>query len=204
MRFKEPLNQILGKKSKLKILRFLSLYKKEATIREISRGVKVTPPNVSIILKELESEEIVLSKKVGRSILHSLNSKHYLVKNIILPLFCKEKKITEDLVKFLKSKINFPIESIILFGSTAQGKESPSSDIDLLFIVPDKSNVGNLEEKIALVNNRTIEYFGNSISPLIMKKSEVRTKFKRGNKLLKSIFKNGKLLYGKLISEILC
>jgi len=44
MRFAGLLNQIFGKKSKVKILRLLSLYKKEATIREISREISITPP----------------------------------------------------------------------------------------------------------------------------------------------------------------
>jgi len=76
MRFTDFLDQIFGQKSKIKILRFLYLYKKESTIREVSKETGVTPPNASRILKELEVEGVVIAKKAGRSILHSLNSKH--------------------------------------------------------------------------------------------------------------------------------
>ena len=204
MRFAGSLNQIFGKKSKVKILRLLSLYKKEATIREISREINITPPNVSRILKELEKEGVITSKKVGRSILHSLNSRHYLVKHIILPAFKKEKEAKENLAKFLKRKLNSEIESIILFGSIAKQKEKPDSDIDLLFIVSDESNPKTLEEKISTLNPKITEYFGNSISPLIMKVSEFKLRLKKNDKLLKSILKEGEVLQGKSISEILC
>ena len=117
MRFIKPLDKILGQKSKIKILRLLSLYKKEPTIREVSRETGITPPNASRILKELKAEGVVTAKKAGRSILYSLNSKHYLVKNVILPIFKKEQRARMDLVRLLKSKLDFPVESIILFGS---------------------------------------------------------------------------------------
>jgi len=204
MRFTESLNQIFGKKSKIKILRLLSLYKKEATIREISREINITPPNVSRILKELEKEGVITSKKVGRSILHSLNSRHYLVKHIILPAFKKEKEAKENLAEFLKRKLNSEIESIILFGSIAKQKEKPDSDIDLLFIISDESNPKTLEEKISTLNPQITEYFGNSISPLIVKVSEFKLRLKKNDKLLKSILKEGEVLQGKSISEILC
>lgn len=204
MRFIKPLNQIFDKKSKVKVLRFLTLYKKEATIREISREVNITTPNVSRILKELENDGVIISKRAGRSILHFLNRKHYLVKNIILPIFRKEKEAKKDLSEFLKAKLNFQTESMILFGSIARQEETPISDIDLLLIIKDQSDPQELEEKFLALNSKVAECFGNSISPLIMRVSEFKTKFKENDKLLKVILKEGEVLRGKSISEILC
>ena len=204
MRFTKPLDQIFDKKSKVKILRFLTLYKKEATIREISREVNITAPNVSRILKELEKDGVIISKKAGRSVLHFLNSKHYLVKNIILPAFKKEKRAKKDLTEFLKAKLNFQVESIILFGSVPKQREAPISDLDLLFIITDQSDPQELEKRIFILNPKVTEYFGNSISPLIVKISEFKIKFKKSDKLLRTILKEGEVLQGKTISEILC
>lgn len=204
MRFTNPIDQIFGKKSKIKILRFFVLYKKEVTIRELSREIAITPPNVSKVLKELEKEGVIVSKKAGRSILHSLNRNHYLVKNIILPVFIKENQFKKTLAEILKTKLNFPIESIILFGSVARGEEKPKSDIDLLFIISNKSNSADLEDKVLNLNNQIVKNFGNSISPLIIKTSEFKKKIVKNNKLIKSILKEGEVLQGKMISEILC
>ncbi len=204
MRFREPLNQIFGQKSKVKILRLLALYRKESTIREISREIGITPPNVSRILKELEKEGVISSKRVGRSILHFLNLSHYLVKKIILPVFKNERKLKEDLIKFLIAKLNFQIESIVLFGSLVKQKELPYSDIDLLFVIPNQSNPRDLEGKISSLNHRIVEHFGNSVSPLIVRISEFQDRFKKNDKLIKSIAKEGEVLKGKLIGELLC
>lgn len=203
MRFNRILNYVFGQKSKLKILRFLSLYKKEGNVREISEEVGVTVPNTSRILKELEYEGVLTSKKIGRSVLYSLNSRHYLVKKIILPLFKKEKETREALIICLKGKLNFPIESIILFGSVEKGEEKPKSDVDLLFIVSDKTIPSKLEEKILAVNNRIISEFGNSISPMIIKKSEFLKRLKKGDRLMNNILREGKVVEGKAISDIL-
>ncbi|MBU4299204.1 nucleotidyltransferase domain-containing protein [Patescibacteria group bacterium] len=204
MRFNNPLNQIFNKKSKIKILRLLSLFKKESSVREISREVGVAPPNVSNALRELEKEGVLFSKKVGRSIIYSLDLNHYLVKNVILPAFNKEKETKKILVNILKAKLNFPVELIILFGSMARRKEKPDSDIDLLFIISDKSQPRKLEERVSVVNNQIIGYFGNSISPLILRTSEFKSRFEKNDKLIKSISKEGEVLEGKLISEVLC
>lgn len=204
MRFREPLNQIFAQKSKVKILRILALYKKEATIREISRESKITPPNTSRILKELEKEGVIISKKAGRSILHSLNFNHYLVKKIIQPAFENEKRAKESLIKFLIAKLNFQTESIVLFGSIARQKELPSSDIDLLFIISDQANPKDLEEKISILNYQIAERFGNSISPMIVKISEFQDRFRKNDKFIKTISREGEVLQGRLISEILC
>jgi len=109
-----------------------------------------------------------------------------------------------DLVRLLKSKLDFPVESIILFGSVARGGEKPGSDLDLLFIIPDKANPKELEEKIYSLSPQLISYFGNSISPLIMKRSEFLLRFKNGERLLRTILKDGEVLAGQLIGEILC
>ena len=63
MRFINPLDRILGQKSKIKILRFLTNYNSEVSIRELANEIKITPPNASRILKELETENAVTSKQ---------------------------------------------------------------------------------------------------------------------------------------------
>lgn len=203
MRFKQVLDYLFGKKSKLKILRFFSLYKKEGNVREVSKKVDITVPNTSRILKELEYEGVLVSKKIGRSVLYALNPKHYLVKMIILPLFRKESRIRKALVKYLKSKLNFSIESIVLFGSVSKGEEEPTSDVDLLFIVSDKTIPAKLEEKIFVINNQIISEFGNSVSPMVIKKSVFLKRLKKGDKLINNILKEGEVIEGKMISDIL-
>jgi len=203
MKFKYSLDTILGQRSKIRILRLLSFEQGQLTIREIARRINLTVPNVSRALKELEIEGIVISRQIGKSTPYFLNKKHYLVNNVVLPMFKKEMNSKKELVKFLKRKLNQPIESFILFGSLARKQEKAISDIDMLFVIADKLDKKLIEKEILAQNADIIYYFGNSISPVVMTISEFLTKAKKKDSLLSVILKEGEVLDGKIISQLL-
>lgn len=203
MRFEQPLDKILSQQSKVKTLRYLSLYKGEFTGREIARAVKLSHPVIHSALASLEKEGVILMRKSGRSLLFSLAHNHQLVKQIILPIFQKEAQFKQKLVQLLIKEIKCPIESIILYGSIAQGKEKPESDIDLLIVLPPSGSPEKLEKKLMEFNSKIVRDYGNQISPLITDKKNFIKRLKKKDRLLKEIIKKGEVLYGKSISELL-
>jgi len=203
MRYKDPLDKILGQKSKVKALRYLVNYNREVSIRELAREIKLVPANVSVILKELEAEGVLRSKKIGRSLVFSLNDKHYITARLIAPLFNKEKTAKQALAKVILKNIKFQFESIIIFGSVARGTEDPVSDIDLVIIIRNEKKTEEVEKFILQINPVVSEYFGNSISPIVLTVKIFVNKIKTGDPLAKSIARNGEVLAGKLISELL-
>lgn len=203
MKFYQPLNQILGQQSKIKILRFFSSSQGQFTTREIARRIDLTVPNVSRALKELEEQAILISQQAGRSILYSLNQNHYLVNTAILPIFKKESEAMKNLANLLNRNLGHKIVSAILFGSLARREEKRISDIDMLFIVNNGVNLQKMEKEILEKNPEVIHLFGNSLSPLIMTVSEFVSKFKKKDRLLSKILKEGEVLNGKLISDLL-
>lgn len=202
MRFTNTLDNILGQKSKVKALRYLINYKKQVSIRELAREITIAPANLSIILKALEKEGVLTSKKFGKSLVFSLNYNHYLTIDIIIPLFKKEKEAINELKKIILKAINFPFKSIILFGSIKRGEEKPQSDIDLAFIVKDK-DVKKINAKVLEINQEVNRIFGNSISPVVIGEKEFIQKAKIKNNFINSLSVEGKVLAGKLISELL-
>ena len=203
MKFKYPLDTILGQRSKIRILRLLSFEQGQLTIRGIAQKIGLTVPNVSRALRELEIEGIVISQQTGKAIPYSLNKKHYLVNSVVLPMFKKETAIKKELVKFLKRRLDQPIESFILFGSLARKQEKAISDIDILFVIADKLDKKLIEKEILAQNADIVYRFGNSISPIVMTISEFLTKTKKKDSLLSEILKEGEILDGKIISELL-
>jgi len=203
MRFNKSLDNILGQKSKVKALRYLVNYKQEMSIRELSREIGLVPANLSVILKELEAERVLRSKKFGKTIVFSLNQDNYLTSEIIVPLFKKERLIREELGKIIVKNIKFPYESIILFGSVARGDSKTYSDVDLAIIIRDSGRSDDIEDQILNINPTVSRLFGNSISPVVMKKAEFSKKFNRGDKLIRNIAKEGIVIAGKLISELI-
>lgn len=203
MRFIYILDNILGQRSKVKILRFLTNYRRVASIRELARETRITPPNVSRILKELEREGALSSKKIGNSIVFSLNKGNFLVDKIIIPLFKEEAHAKKELNKKIISNIKFPVESIILFGSLARGEEKSGSDIDIAFVVKDSLDIGKIEKEILLINPSISGYFGNTIAPVVIKKSDFIKKLKKGDHFISAIAREGEVISGKLINDLL-
>ena len=203
MRYSFVLDKIFGQKPKIRALRYLSSHKPEASIREISREIKISPPNASIALKELEKEGVLKSARVGRSMVYSLNLGHYLVEKIVRPVFDKEREIKNELINQIKKNINFPYESIILFGSVRRGDEKSISDIDLAFIVGDNEAKAKIEENIAGLNPIIAKEFGNTLSPVIISQSDFIKKMKNNDGLIREIINNGEVVAGKLINQLL-
>lgn len=202
MIFHQPLNSIFGQKTKINILRHLALYRQEAATRELARETGIAAPNILKLLKELEAENILISKKIGNSISYSLNRANVLVKKIIWPAFNYENNLTNELGSYLAANLKLPLISIILFGSRARGEEKPRSDIDLAFIVKAGDEV-RCEKEIINLNPAVSASFGSSIAPIIYSTAKFSAKAKSRERLVKNIIKQGKIIYGRLWSDLI-
>ena len=203
MRFRNYLDKILGQKTKIKALRYLINHRENVSIRALSQAIRVTPPNLAIILAELKKEGVLTSHEYGRSLVYSLNYGHYLVDQVLLPLFRHEHDVLGEIKAIVDNKFKFPYESIILFGSMARGDEHPGSDIDLLVVVKNQKDMVMAEEDILNINAHVVKKFGNQLSPYILTKKEFALKYKNKESLVLKIAKEGEVLSGKLISELL-
>jgi len=94
--------------------------------------------------------------------------------------------IAEQLVKKYKAK------KVILFGSAAKGKFRSDSDFDFLVIKDDVPHFG-------VDRMREVERLVETSWPcdfLVARPSEVKKRLKMGDPFLKTIFEEGKVLYG--------
>jgi predicted nucleotidyltransferase len=203
MRYFNSVENILGQRSKIRILRYLTSIDKDASIREISKKIKIAPPNTSIAMKELAREGVLTSKRIGRSIVYSLNTGHHLVEKLIKPMFKAEQNILPDLLEMVKTELPFSYESIILFGSVSRRQEKAHSDIDIAVIVKDNIDIKKAETAIDNISLRVIKLFGNALSLMIMHKSDFIRNYKKGQPLAREIAGKGEVVFGKLINELL-
>jgi len=203
MIFNRPLDQVFGQQSKVKILRYLSLHRGQFTGREIAKATGLTHPICHSVLSQLRDQGIVLMRKSGNALLYSLNIGHQITKNIILPVFKREAELKQKMAQSLIKGLSFPVESLILFGSIAQKKEKPTSDIDVLVVVSDKIDPEKAESKIISQDNKLIEEFGNQVSPLVINLKDFLKKLKDKDKLLTEIIREGQVIHGKSISDLI-
>lgn len=208
MRFTHPLDKIFGQLSKVRILRHLTLYSDWQTGREIARAVKISHPVAHSAMASLKEEGVVIMKKSGSAYLYRINQDDLLVKHSIRPLFFREntlpsKILCDYFLKYLPKSIASTADSFILYGSTAKETEKPYSDIDVLVVAPSVFAKKEAEEGLLKVAPEIAKSYSRQISPLIITRKDFISKIKKKDPLMNQILHDGRLLYGKSISELI-
>jgi len=194
MRLHRYLEDVLGSKAKVKILRELFKYTtKSFTIRELAKSIKtVSHTGVRKALGDLQGANLIKIEHHGQSNLISLN-RESVISNVLITLFEKESKtFYHDFILELKKAVPSSVVSCAIFGSFARGAEKPDSDVDVLFITGDKELVHKfVEEKSQIFTKK----FGNVVTPYIMSRKEfVR---KKNMPFVKGILENHKMIKGE-------
>ena len=203
MIFTNPLDKIFSQQSKIKLLRFLVQHRGEFTGREIAKSVGLAHPTVHSALSHLREQGIIFMRKSGNALLYSLNRRHQATKDIIIPVFKKESQLKEKMARSLVTRLSFPLESVVIFGSIAQNKEKPTSDIDILVILSNRVDPEKAEAEIISQGAKFVEQFGNQVSPVIMNLSDFLTRLENKDKLLRKILDQCQVIYGKSITELI-
>lgn len=122
----------------------------------ISHFVGITPTGALKILKRLEKESILKSKKIGKAVIYKINTEDTYARNHVGLILARERLYVQPRVKLwineLKKIKNADI--IILFGSVLR-KEDPN-DIDVVFVT-DKKKFKKLQEEVEERNKINIK-----------------------------------------------
>ena len=184
MKLHAYLEQLLGTKAGISILRSLVRYKGRIfTVRGLGKDSGVSSVETSRTIEQLEQFGIVKVQPVGRAYQLFLNDKSYAFNKIVKPILMAEEKTVSEMIAILaKHLTRKKIISAAVFGSVAKGEEKEDSDIDLLVISDDFDHateaVADASEDIALI-------FHAKISPIIFTRKEFVSK-KKGE-LVRSI-----------------
>jgi predicted nucleotidyltransferase len=200
MKLHRYLEQLLGNKVSISVLRTLVQYKgKIFTIRRLAHDADVSHPGVSKTVGELEKFGIVQIQPVGRSHQVSLNEKSHVLKKIIEPMFMAEKQTIDQVILILKRHLSTKkIISSVVFGSVSSSQEKEDSDIDVFIVSND------FDHAIIAVSNAGQEIFAkfhSKVSPLVFSESEFKSKKK--SDLVRSLLDNHITIYGKNLKDIL-
>ncbi len=167
------INQLLPlSRKKIETLRYI--YENDsAHLRRISLELEIHPYQLKKIIDELVSNKILEQKKVGKTILLSLNR---LSENIEQVFYLiegykqeSENKVLKNIIKnlWIFSK-NSEILSCCVFGSYARSAETKESDVDVLFIVKNKNIGQDIIKKVSQIGTLLHLKF----SPVIMDERE--------------------------------
>lgn len=203
MRTKHLLEDYLGQKSKVTILRIL-YHGTELTGREIARKADLSPRAAQQALQELYATGVVHRKVVGASYLFSLNRSRYVVENILSPLFESEQGHGAAMIKELRKALPAKgIVSIIMFGSVARGENKQGSDLDIMIVLENSLDVRKITSGVQDKGGEFLAKFGMMLSPHVIRHRDFISRFDKKDKLIQNVIKEGRVIFGKHFEEVL-
>lgn len=194
------IEDILGKKNNIKVLRHLIKHKNwQFNITELAKDIYINKGVLSRLIGDLEKKNIIKVSKKGKIKLFSINKENLFIKNIIIPLFEKEDIFYYKILDKFAQKIRNNAISIIAYGSVVSKEIKLTSDIDILVIIDKKNKI--LEDKINKLKN---EFLDNDMLLRVdlINIKELKKLYKTKEPFMTSIIKNHKILYGKSLMDL--
>jgi predicted nucleotidyltransferase len=161
------LEQVLGTKSKVAVLRVLINSKIGFSGSSVAKRSGMGLLAIQNALADLEGLGLVEVERGSVEHRYRLNFKHHLVVHGLRALFEAERGMVKALARELRPLLEDHVLSAGLFGSFAQGRAKPGSDIDLLVIV---ETLKERERVSALLSDelpKLSERYGLPIQPVI-------------------------------------
>jgi predicted nucleotidyltransferase len=194
-------NHIFSSPITVSVLRELSHRKTGITGREAAKIIGVTHKSVLRALSALEEINLVSHEIAGRSYFFKINRDHYFYKKIIERMFKDENEYILTVYEDISHSIGKYCESIILYGSAARGEEHSGSDLDLCIIY--KGNIRDIEEEVSTLRTQIFHKYGITIAPYLISLSGFKEGVLKEKPPFSNIAREGKLIYGKSIGEII-
>lgn len=172
MIFRNFLETLYGPKVQIKLIAYMLQENMPTSEREIAGILNVSHVSVNIAFKKLQDLNLVLQRRVGSSTVWEMNKKSYAFMALNLEFLAKNNPL-----EHLKGEIRDAlrgcfVERVAIFGSIAEGKELPTSDIDLLVVTKHDWKKRIHDKLYALISKFQIEY-GNRLSFQILTKDEL-------------------------------
>lgn len=195
------IDDILGNKIALAVLRLLHTSARGATGREIASNVGYSPQAVLQALTFLEQFNLVQVNKIGRANWYEINREHWFLLEGLIPFWKKIDAWLNDLGQYYLDKLDHAPISIIAFGSFAKGTAKKGSDLDLLLIYDDHEFNSDRIDEVVELGSDIFARFGVHPSPKATSLSQFRTDVKKGEGFMRNIFREGRSVAGLTPSE---
>jgi predicted nucleotidyltransferase len=192
MKFHNILDEMLGNKTKVRLLRaFFTYPEKGFTESELERIAGIPQASVHRNVKSLMDNGLLDRKRIGKANLHSLNKEHILY-HLMQANFEAERNVLVELKNMIEESVkSMPqIELAILFGSIIKGMERADSDVDIFIVC--KGEKSKLDDKLTYLRNMSQNKFGNPVSLMIKRMEELQDLKTRS---IFKVIKSGEIIF---------
>lgn len=140
--FRQPLDELLGTVSCVRVLRELTLHGQPLSASELAERTALSRPSAGDAVTKLVELKVVETIGTGRYVQYRLRDSHFLAR-ALQDLFRQEtrrrKRVFEALRETAEGADPGP-RAVWLYGSVARGEDRPGSDLDLLVVAASSEN----------------------------------------------------------------
>jgi len=202
MRFDHILDEVFSTWSHISTLRILKDATRPLSGREIARLSHMNHRSCLRALTRLEHVGFVNCNRRGRDHLFIVNREHRLWHEGILPMLEIERRHLGCLAKHLRKELSIYIESAILFGNSVMKLDTHDTTIDLCLIISNRMTEQNIRSHIDIVTVIAWKRYGAKLQTIIFTESDFARRAKRGQVSILTILKEGHVIAGKTIHEL--
>jgi predicted nucleotidyltransferase len=175
MQFRDFAETLLGSKVKVKVLRKLLTEEMLPSERELAGLIGVSHTAVIRAMNDFQAANLITPMRIGNAITWRLNKKSYAYEFLSDVIEGMQKSPLEHLkktlqgeLKGLQEKEKIRLVKAVIFGSLAEGREMPYSDVDLFILVEREEDRKHLLDSVFPVTGLFVqEIYGNKLSPQI-------------------------------------
>ncbi|NWF88669.1 MAG: nucleotidyltransferase domain-containing protein [Ignavibacteriaceae bacterium] len=169
--------------------------------REIARISKLSNRTAQNVLANLESLGLVNRAIGGRDHLFTLNRSNKIVTKLIKYIFEFEDGFRSEILSLIKKKLSTVVSSLILFGSVARNDEDYTSDFDLCIVyTKHKTKIENI---VSQLRDKLYDDYKVTLAPFYITESDFRKRAQKNLSPVNNIIKDGVLISGRQIRELI-
>ncbi|MEE9341707.1 MAG: nucleotidyltransferase domain-containing protein [Thermoplasmata archaeon] len=165
---------------------------REYCLEDLVKATEQSFGTVHPSLKSLVDTRMVLVRKIGKSKLYRINTRHILyerIRELILEERTGYLTVAKEFSDGLK-KTN--VKNIILFGSVARGDFGERSDIDILIVYSRKKPEDVVVERVEAL----LDKYDVVIVPVYLSIKEARDRLRKSDPFILNVLDEGNVLHG--------
>lgn len=196
------LDEILGRRSNVRLLRALTPLEHPVSGREAARLAGLSHRAI-VSLDDLTSLGLIERRETTGQHLYSFNGRHALAP-AILELFTAEHERTAALLNTVKRHAEAAGAAYAgVFGSAARGEETPGSDLDVIVLVDLSNRSEEAHESLIAASEALQHEFGVRLSPVVLTLEQARKQARQRSPFLRDVMRDARRILGPPLEELL-